>query len=70
VERLGDHEADDGVTEELEALVVARRLVGVLVEPRPVDQGAREQGGVVEGEPEPFGELGRGSRRDLRFPRP
>jgi len=70
MERLGDDEADDGVAEELEALVMAGGLVGMLVEPGPVDEGAREQRGVIEGEPEPLGELVRGTRRDLRFPRP
>ena len=33
VERLGDHEAHHGVAEELEALVVADRLVRMLVLP-------------------------------------
>jgi len=40
VERLGDDEADDGVPEELEALVVTGCLVRVLMEPRAVDEGA------------------------------
>lgn len=70
VQRLGDDEADDGVAEELEALVVAGGLVRMLVQPRSVDEGARKQRGVVEGEPEPLGELGRRTRRDPRFPRP
>jgi hypothetical protein len=70
MERLGDHEADDGVAEELEALVVAGGLVRMLVEPGPVDERAREQRRIVEGEPEPLGELERGSRRDVRLPRP
>jgi hypothetical protein len=70
VEGLRDHEADHRVAEELEALVVAGGLVGVLVEPRAVDEGAGEEGRVAEGQPEPLLELGRGPRRARRLPRP
>ena len=70
MERLGDHEIHHGVAEELEALVMAARLVGVLVEPRAVDEGAREEVRVAERQPESLGELGRGPRRDRRLPRP
>jgi hypothetical protein len=69
VEDLGDHEADDGVAQELEALVVADGLAGMFVEPRAVDEGAGEERRVAEGEPEPLGELGRGTRRATRLPR-
>jgi len=41
VERLGDREIDGRVTEELQALVMARRLAGVLVEPARVRQRLR-----------------------------
>jgi hypothetical protein len=43
VERLGDHEADHGIAEELEALVVADRIVRMLVLPRAVDERAGQQ---------------------------
>jgi hypothetical protein len=43
VKHLRHDEADDGVTEELEALVVAGRLVRVLVEPRAVDERAGQE---------------------------
>jgi hypothetical protein len=69
VQHLGDHEADDGVTEELEALVVADGLLGMLVQPRAVDEGTGKEPRVVEGEPEAPGELGRSSRRTRRLPR-
>jgi hypothetical protein len=69
VELLRDDQADDGVAEELEALVVAARRVRVLVEPRAVNEGAGKQGRVAKGEPEPFSELGRSTRRGRRLPR-
>jgi hypothetical protein len=70
VERLGDHQAHDGVAEELEALVVAARLVRVLVLPRAVDEGARQERGVAKLEPEPLGGIGRVTRRESVLPRP
>jgi hypothetical protein len=70
MERLGDDEADDGVAEELEALVVADGRVRMLVEPRSVDEGAREQDRVAEREPQALGELGCGALRARRLPRP
>jgi hypothetical protein len=70
VERLGDHQAHDGVAEELEALVVADRLVRVLVLPRPMDERARQERGVAKPEPEPLGGLGRVTRREGVLPRP
>jgi hypothetical protein len=66
---LGDDEADNGVAEELEALVVAACLVRVLMEPGSVDEGAGQQRRVAEGEPESLGKLGRGSRQAGRLPR-
>jgi hypothetical protein len=69
VESLRDHQADDGVAEELEALVMAARLVGVLVEPRAVDEGAREEVRVSERQPESLGELGSRARRARCLPR-
>jgi hypothetical protein len=69
VEGLGDDQADHGVAEELEALVVTGGLVGMLVEPRAVDEGAGEERRVAERQPEPLGELGRGPRRARRLPR-
>jgi hypothetical protein len=41
---VGDDHAEDGVPEELEALV--RRVPGVLGAPRAVHEGGREEGGV------------------------
>jgi hypothetical protein len=38
VQGLGDREIDDGVAEELEPFVVAPGCVGVLVQPRGVDE--------------------------------
>jgi hypothetical protein len=70
MERLGDHQADDGVAEELEALVVTRDLVRVLVQPRAVDQRSGEETRLLEREPESVGQLGRQPRRDPGLPRP
>jgi hypothetical protein len=70
VERLGDHEADYGVAEELEALVVAGGLVRVLVLPRAVDERAGQERRVAKPEPEPLSELGRLTRRESVLPRP
>ena len=53
VERLGDGQVDDGVAEELEALVVAARRVAVLVEPAGVDERLLEQVQVADREAEP-----------------
>ena len=53
VERLGDGQVDDGVAEELEALVVAGGGVGVLVLPAGVDERLLEQVEVADREPEP-----------------
>ena len=70
VERLGDDEADDGVAEELEALVVADRVVRVLVLPRAVDERAGQERRVAKPEPEPLSGLGRVTRRASGLPRP
>jgi hypothetical protein len=70
MERLGDHEVHDGVAEELEALVVADRIVRVLVLPRPVDERARQERRVAELEPETLSGLGRLTRRACGLPRP
>ena len=48
VERLGDGQADDGVPEELQALVVAPGGIRVLVEPAAVDEGLLEQVPVAD----------------------
>ena len=50
VQRLGDGEVHDGVTEELEAFVVAARGVGVLVQPAGVDESLLEQVQVADAE--------------------
>jgi hypothetical protein len=42
----------------------------VLVEPRAVDERARQQRGIAEREPEALGELSCGARRARRLPRP
>ena len=52
VEGLGDGEADDGVAQELEALVVTGRGVGMLVQPAAVDERLGQQVAVVDGKPE------------------
>jgi hypothetical protein len=70
VKRLGDHEAHDGVAEELEALVLADRVVRMLVLPRAMDESAGQEGWVAEPEPEPLSELGRVTRREKVLPRP
>jgi predicted TIM-barrel fold metal-dependent hydrolase len=70
VQSLRDHEADHRVAEELEALVVTERLVGVLVEPRAVDERAREKRGVAEREAQALGELSCRARRARRVSRP
>jgi hypothetical protein len=70
MERLGDDETHDSVSEELQALVVAGRLVRMLVEPRPVDEGALEESGLPERETEPCGQLASGPWRDPSLPRP
>jgi hypothetical protein len=70
VQRLGDDEAYHGVAEELEALIVADRIVGMLVLPRAVDEGAGQERRIAEPEPEPLSELGRLTRRENVLPRP
>jgi hypothetical protein len=46
---VGDHDAEDGVAEELEALVA--RVAGVLGAPGAVDEGGRQEvGGEIEAE--------------------
>jgi hypothetical protein len=70
VQGLRDHEADHRVAEELEALVVAERLVGVLVKPRAVDERARQERGVAEREAQARGELRCRARRSRRVSRP
>ena len=52
VQGLGDGEADDGVAEELEPLVVTGRGVRVLVQPAAVDERLGQQVAVVDGKPE------------------
>jgi hypothetical protein len=70
VQGLRDHEADHRVAEELEALVVTEGLIGVLVEPRAVDERALEECGVAEREAQALGELSCGARRARRISRP
>ena len=50
VQRLRDGEVHDGVTQVLEAFVVAARRVGVLVQPARVDERLLEQAFVSDGE--------------------
>ena len=69
VEGLRDHQAHHGIAEELEALVVADRILGVLVLPRAVDERAGQERRVAEPEPEPLSELGRLTRRVSVLPR-
>jgi hypothetical protein len=45
------------------------RLVRMLVEPRAMDEGTRQQRRVAEGDPEPLGQLGTGSRQAGGLPR-
>ena len=74
VQRLGDGEADDGVAEELETLVVTRRGVGVLVQPAAVNERLGQQVAIVDGESEALRQCigrvhrtpGRGVRRSAR----
>ena len=63
VQRLGDGQVDHGVTEELEAFVVAGRGVTVLVVPAGVDERLLEQVEVADRKAEPSP---RGLRRDAR----
>jgi hypothetical protein len=70
MERVGDREVDDRVAEELEALVVADRLVRMLVLPRPVNERARQERGVAKLEPETLSGLERLTRRASGLPRP
>ena len=67
IQRLGDGQVDDGVTEELEAFVVAGHDVGVLVVPARVDECLLEQVEVPDREPDPRGE-GLGWTHDARGP--
>ena len=53
VQRLGDGQVDDGVTEELEAFVVAARGVPVLVEPARMDERLLEQVQVPDRQADP-----------------
>ena len=53
VQRLGDGQVDHGVTEELEAFVVAGRGVAVLVMPAGVDERLLEQVEVADREADP-----------------
>jgi hypothetical protein len=52
VQGLRHHEADDCISQEFQALVVAGRLVRVLVKPGAVDESAGEERLVAEGDPE------------------
>jgi hypothetical protein len=63
VERLRDDEVDERVPEELEALVVARSPVRVLMEPAAVNQRPGQVPRVGEWDAQSFGELARGWRR-------
>src|SRR5450756_1398911 len=69
VEGLGDNEADHRIAEELQALVVARRAIRVLVEPASVDQSALEQAGVTECNPKARGQRRGRARRGRIVPR-
>ena len=69
VEGLGHAQADDGVTQELEPLVVAADSVRVLVEPAGMDEGLLEQVQVADRETQALGDrLTRAHR--CRRPRP
>ena len=50
VEVLGGHKAQDGVAQELQALIGGQDEVGVLVEVGPVREGLLQRGSVPEGE--------------------
>ena len=70
VERLGDGQVDDGVTEELEAFVVAARGIAVLVVPARVDERLLEQVEVPDREPDPRREGLGGSHAAVVRPTP
>jgi hypothetical protein len=70
VEGLRHDQAYNRVSQELQALVVANRLVRVLVKPGAVDESAGQERLVAEGNPEQLGQFGRGSRRAGGLPRP
>jgi hypothetical protein len=69
VKRLGDHQADEGIAEEFEALVVTRRALRVLMQPAAVDERPRQERGIRKRDPDPLGELDR-VRRGGCVPRP
>src|SRR5207237_5024633 len=60
----GDGEADDGVAEELQPLVVSARGLRMLVEVAAVDERLLEQVEVANREPEALREGGRPAHRD------
>jgi hypothetical protein len=66
VEDLGDRQVDHGVTEELEALVVAARALAMFVQPAGMDERLFEEGEVADREPEALREGGRPAHRGLR----
>jgi hypothetical protein len=60
---VGDHDAQDGVAQELQSFV--RGPAGVLGAPGAVDEGGTEQRGVVDRAVEPLVELCE-ARRDVQ----
>jgi hypothetical protein len=60
-EGLREGEIDNGVAQELEALVVTGGGVRVLVQPAGVDEGLLDQVGFADGEAQPFRKSGGGS---------
>lgn len=63
---VGDRHTEDGIAEELDALVGLED--GVLGTPAPVGEGAVEQGGVSEGVRQPLGEASEGGGIDQVWP--
>jgi hypothetical protein len=58
VQGIGDRQVDDRIAEELEPLVVAGGIVGMLVQPARVDESLGDEVGVTDGETQPFRERG------------
>jgi hypothetical protein len=58
---LREREVDDGVAEELEALIVASGRVRMFVQPAGVDEGLLDKVGIADGEAQPVRKSGRGS---------
>jgi hypothetical protein len=56
MERLGDHEVDERIPQELQPLVVPRSSVRVLVQPATVDQSPYEQARIRKRNAKALGE--------------